>query len=128
MGKGKAYSEEIRERALKYFEAHSWKETKEVFGVSRQAVYDWIDLQKETGKLQERQRSGRKSKMDELPEFEKVIIMHHDKSSREIAEILGFSISRRTVLNWLHRLGYTFKKNVLPPEKGRKSTRIFSKS
>lgn len=128
MSKGQAYSEEIRERALKYFETHSWKETKEVFGVSRQAVYDWIGLQKETGKLQERRRSGRKSKLNEVPEFERIISVHYDKSSREIAEILGFSISRRTVLNWLHRLGYTFKKNVFPSEKGRKSTRIVSKS
>ena len=128
MGKGKAYNEGIREMALRYFETHTWEETREVFGVSRQAIYDWIELKNETGDLKERVRKGRQSKLKNAIEFKRVIEANADKSSRELAELFPENVSPRTILRWLHKLGYTFKKNVLPSETGRKSTRIFSKN
>lgn len=124
---GKGYSLDLRERALKYFEKHSGRETSEEFGISRKALYDWVALKKETGRLQERNRSGRKSKLQEIEKFHLFLAENAGKSSRELAELWPEKVNPTTLLRWLHRLGYTFKKNVLPSETGRKSAGVFSK-
>lgn len=124
---GKSYGRDLREKALRYLEKHGGTKTSVEFGISRKVLYDWEKLKRETGSLNERKRAGRPSGIKNHPEFSTILEQNCDKSSREIAEILGYSISRRTVINWLHKLGYSFKKNVLPSEAGRKSTRIVSK-
>jgi len=62
------YSEDMRNRALRYRETHSDTETSEVFGVSKNAIRQWQKLEKETGgvKPKELKRSGRKIKESEL--------------------------------------------------------------
>ena len=47
-----SYSKDLRERAVKYYNAgHTMKEASEVFGVSINAISQWVKKYKETGDL-----------------------------------------------------------------------------
>ena len=118
----------MRERALKYFETHSGKATSEVFGISRKALYDWRALKEETGDIMEMRCVGRRTQLQEVEKLRKCMEENADKSSRELARIWSPEVHFTTFWRWLRKLGYTFKKNVLPSETGRKPTRILSKA
>ena len=51
------YSTDLRERVLAYIDAgHSQAMASSLFKVSRQTIYDWINLRKQTGELKDQIR------------------------------------------------------------------------
>lgn len=112
----KAYSEDLRKKALLYLEAgHRGKETSEVFGVSRKVQYDWMLLVKQTGKLEGRKSTGRPSKLKDPAELKRVVESNCDKKCSEIAKLMGINVSTSTISRWINKIGFSFKKNVWSP-------------
>ncbi len=126
---GKAYSYDLRVRALEYIKrGHTGLETGRTFGISRKVLYDWMQLEKVTGSLGERLRKGRPTTLKNPEEFKQFIEKNYDKTRRELAAIWPGKVSASTIGRWGHKFGYTFKKNVLSPESGRRTTCIISKA
>jgi transposase len=85
-----AYSTDLREKALKHRENHTYDETVSTFGVSVSAIIDWEKLMEETGSLEKRPLNRTFKKIDpvELAEF---VLANPDAYLHEIGEYFGCS-------------------------------------
>ncbi|SPR04226.1 IS630 family transposase [Orientia tsutsugamushi] len=91
-----------------------------IFNISRNTIYRWKHLKRETGDIKAKpygQAKGYNAKID-LKEFEELIINHNDKTSKELSIILGNRLQRTRINYYRKLLGYTYKKNLSSSQKG----------
>jgi transposase len=105
-----SYDPKFRERALKFFEAHSTKETCEAFGISPNALYTWKRRLAETGSLENKPLNRPWRKID--PEkLRKDVEDYPDAFNRERAQ--RFGCTEETVRLALKKLKKKKKKKTL---------------
>lgn len=81
---GYGYGVELKKRVLAYLDAgHAKVEACQVFGVSRRAVYKWLELQTKTGQVLPPRRGQRRRKLDK-EQLLKVLAQHPDAYAREV--------------------------------------------
>ncbi|KJV91174.1 IS630 family transposase [Orientia tsutsugamushi] len=86
-----------------------------IFNISRNTIYRWKHLKRETGDIKAKPygtAKGYNAKID-LKEFEELIINHHDKTAKELSIILGNRLQRTRINYYRKLLGYTYKKTHL---------------
>jgi transposase len=116
-----AYSKDFREAAIKFKEAgHSFAELKEVFAITPQTYYNWLDLKEETGKLEARKVKRRQRKIDPT-KLEQVVKEKPDAYLSEIA--VAFNCTPQAVFAALKRNNITYKKTLSTPNATRKRGR-----
>jgi transposase len=115
-----AYDEKFREKAVIYKDnGHSFKELKEIFGISSSTYYKWKENKKTSGYyvLPKTGKVKRKRKID--PERLKTLIAEKpDAYLRELAEEFDCSIT--AINNRLKQLKITYKKRHSPIRKNQK--------
>ncbi len=88
------------------------------FSVGRRTIYDWIELVATTNNLAPKQnyQNGHSHSIKNLKEFEVFAQNNKHCSTKEMAhkwsELKGKKVSRSTMSRALHKIGYTFKKNI----------------
>lgn len=115
------YPYELRVRVIKALESKmTVAEIMRIFSVCRDTVYKWKALKESTGDIKAKSgyQSG-KSRMivKDLDMFKLFIDEHKDKSLHELAAHYPGKISQSTIANYLTRIGYTYKKSLLPSQK-----------
>ena len=113
------YSEDLREKAIKYVEAgHSQVEAATVFGVTSRTIWNWIQLKKK-GSLKPKayERPPRKIDNDRLIQFVKE---NPDAYLREIAD--EFQVDPSAVFYACKRLQITLKKRPQATKNGVKKS------
>ena len=106
---GKAYSEDLRERVIKYMEdGHKKSEASNVFGVDRRTIYTWEKLKEEQGHLRRRPIYKPKYKKMNPKDLIKYVEENPDKTQKEIAE--HFGVKAPSLWEALKKLNITRKK------------------
>ena len=110
-----AHSEEKRKAIMDMAKSEKLTDTTlcEVYGISRRTLWEWKQLEKETGSLAHKTSSGRKkSHSISLEQFEKVIIANPDKNLHEIGQLFDPPVSQYIAGRLMKNIGYTFKKKT----------------
>jgi transposase len=119
-----AYSVDFRRTAVEYKDSgHTFKELKEVFGITNKTYDDWKKLYGETGSFEKREvkRQPKKINFDEL---KKALEEKPDAYLYELAE--PFGCSEVAIHYALIKLGITYKKRHSPTLKSpKKNERLF---
>jgi transposase len=103
------YGKDLKERAVKYKETHSVKETAETFNVSESAIRGWEKQYQQTGNLDKKPLERKWRKID--PEkLRKDVKGHPDAFNRERAQ--RFGCTEEAIRLALKKLKITRKKNV----------------
>ena len=112
-----SYDKVLRERAVRYCEQHTHKETCEAFGVSVSAVKQWQKRYNETGNLANKplHRTWRKIEPEKLRAD---VQEHPDDFNDERAQ--RFGCSGEAIRQALQKLKITRKKRALPTKKSPK--------
>lgn len=117
-----AYPYELRVRVIRAIESKMpIVEVMRVFNVCRDTVYKWKALKENTGDMKAKtgyQSGFSRMKVKDLGEFKSFIDKHGDKSLPELAKLYPGSLSESTIANYLRRISYTYKKSLLPSQKG----------
>ena len=107
-----AYEEKYRKRAIAYKESgHTFKELKEVFGITSGTYYAWRRLLERTGTLKFTPPTIRKRKIDNEV-LKRAVEEKPDAYLRELAEL--FDCSPQAVDKKLKKLGISLKKRHSP--------------
>jgi transposase len=115
----KAYSYDLRTRVMTMIESgRSPQEVGKIYNISRKVIYDWKKLQKETGdfrplKLNRHGQNWLVQREEDVQRMKVFFENNANLSSQELSERSPIQMSRRTILRLLHRLGYSYKKNIL---------------
>jgi transposase len=106
-----AYSRDYREAAIEFkLKGHTFSELKDVFKITSQTYYNWLELRNETGSLEARRAETRRRKID--PERLKQAVKEKpDAYLRELAEL--FNCKPQSVFYALKRNKITYKKRRL---------------
>lgn len=115
----KPYSEDLRKRVIsKIDSAARISLVSRTFNVSRETIYNWLELRDKTGSLQHRTgyQRGHSHKIKDINQFIKFIECNKDKTMQELALSWSEKISAWTICKWINKLGYTYKKNLLSPK------------
>lgn len=114
------YSLDLRKSVLSYIEdGHSAKEASEIFGVTRQTIYNWISLKKKTGNLKMKRTGQRKSSKFDEGTLRKHMLEHNDAYLDEIGSCFGGSASG--AYRALKRFKITRKKSRFSTKNDKKS-------
>ena len=91
------------------------------FIISRNTLYKWIKLKKETGTITPAvgYQKGHGHIIKDKGKFEEFIKVNDNKSSKKLAQLWGTKVSATTIRAAIKKLGYTYKKNFLPSQEGR---------
>lgn len=119
----KAYSNDLRERAVKAREAgEAVKSIAQRLEVSDKWVYKITRQYRETGHYEVRKSPGRpcKLKNEELESLAAFVKQNPDATLRELKEKGELDISIASIARYLLRLRITFKKNSYAPLSKRK--------
>jgi len=116
----KAYSTDLRERAVKQFKKGMAVITIcATFCISQKSLYRWIKLDKKYGNVEPKKQTFRggsepKLKPYEYEKFKYFLIANMGLNSIQLAEKWGNGMTPKTMRMWMKRLGFTIKKNNLP--------------
>lgn len=101
-------SKDLRETAVTYKKAgNSYKETAEVFGVSKSTVHRWVRQYDETGDLSNKPLNRKFKKID--PEkLKEYVAKHPDYTQKEVAA--EFDCCPQAISKAYKRIGITRKK------------------
>ena len=109
------YSEDLREKVLKYLESNNNKKAaSKLFGIGIATVFRWILKKKETGHVKPIQRKYAFKRVGD-DELTKYIKNNPDHFLYEIAE--HFSVSPQAIFYALKKLKITRKKSLLSMRK-----------
>ncbi len=110
-----AYSIDYRKAAIEFkHNGHTFAELKEVFKITAQTYYKWIELLETTGTLQFRNASIRKGKID-IEKLKQAVEEKPDAYLRELASEFGVSIT--AIYKRLEKHNITYKKRHSPTVK-----------
>ena len=92
---------------------------KETFDVSRNTVYKWLKIKDETGdiKAKEGYQNGHSHKVKNMEKFKNFIKANKDKTTKELSEEWGYKISSSTILRYINKINYSYKKNIFSSQK-----------
>jgi len=114
------YSVDLRKKVIAAIDGGMNKRlASRVFGINHNTIYAWLKRREETGDIRPKayRPSGGEQKITDLDAFRTFVDTHRDKTQAEMAALWG-GVSRRTISRYLHKLGYSRKKNVwLQPER-----------
>jgi transposase len=116
------YPYELRKRAiLAINNGERIGEVSKRFIISRNTLYKWISLQKETGSIRPRfgYQKGHGQIIKDRDKFEEFLKANNNKTSKELADLWGAKVSATTIRASIKKLGYTYKKNFLSPQEER---------
>ena len=90
-----------------------------VFQVTRETIYQWKRLRERTGDLQaaSHYQKGHSAIIQDDEAFKVFIETHCDKTLADLARLYPVSVSPMTIARKLKQLNYSYKKNVLSPQK-----------
>ncbi|WP_404381688.1 helix-turn-helix domain-containing protein [Caenispirillum salinarum] len=115
---GKPHPLELRERVVAFVdEGHSNREAARHFRVSPRFVNDMIKLRRQTGSLKPLpQGNTGRGKLRAHEGWLRALIADKgdlplDQIRLELEEAVGVSVHRSSIGGWLHRLGFSHKKN-----------------
>jgi len=116
------YPYELRKRAM--FAISSGERIGEIskrFIISRNTLYKWITLKRETGSITPivGYQKGHGHIIKDKDKFEEFLKVNDSKTSKELAELWGAKVSATTIRAAIKKLRYTYKKNFLPSQEGR---------
>jgi len=117
----RAYSYDLRIRVINSLEAgHTIKETAKLYSISRKTIIEWKKLKKATGDVAARTNyhTGHRRIINDIESFKEFIELNRDKTTKELACSWKQKISSSTIARALHKLGYSYKKNFFPSQKG----------
>lgn len=107
------YSIDLRERVIECLRANKNIETVwKLYKISRATLYRWKSRYEKTGSYEP--KSGyqvKPMKIKDLERFKEFIEENNDKSSEELSYLWPEEVSRRTILNTIKKIGYSYKKN-----------------
>ena len=107
-----AYSSDFRQKVISYYErTGSVSETATVFEISRNTIYEWLKLKKQTGKL-DHQVTGPKPRKIDREKLVTYIEKHPDAYLTEVA--VEFDCHPTAIHYALKAIGYTRKKRIVP--------------
>ncbi len=114
---GKAYSAELRERAVACVDGGMSKmQVSRTFGIARSPLDDWLALPDQTGQLRDKSRRPRAGVLPDTVEVRAFIEGQRHSTLAQMARALeqatGQCLTPMTFCNSLRRLGYTRKKRV----------------
>ena len=122
---GLPYSIDLRIELLNYSpsDQHKGNITKaaKIFNLNRNTIYNWLSLKKETGNLKGKTgyQKGYNHKIKDLSKFKEFVDSNPNKSSEELAILYTKAkMSKTTMLRWIHKLNYTYKKNIFLHKEG----------
>ena len=116
------YPYELRKRAITAINnGERIGEVSKRFIISRNALYKWIKLQRETGSIIPRfgYQKGHGQIIKDKDRFEEFLKVNNNRTSEELANLWGVKVSATTIRASIKRLGYTYKKNILSSQEGR---------
>jgi len=108
-----AYPYELRIRVANAYEkGMRVTRIKEIFDVSRNTIYKWLKIKDETGdiKAKEGYQKGHSHKVKNMEEFKNFIESNKDKTTQELSEVWTCKISRSTILRYINKINYSYKK------------------
>jgi transposase len=112
----KAYDYDLRRKVIEAVEINGITRTQasELFGISRNTVYEWLKLKEETGDVKARPRHscGHSHKITDWQKFEVFVRENSDKTQEQLAELWDDEISARTISRALKRINFTRKKKT----------------
>ncbi len=97
----------------------------EVFLISKQTIYNWLNLQKERGTLDPITdfQNGHSHGIKDLDAFREYVDAHPDYTQEEFAKY--FKVGSSTIGRTLIKIGYTRKKRVKPtPKEVKKNAKL----
>lgn len=104
------YPLEIKQKAIDYFErCKDITKVIEAYGISRDTIYRWLRLKKQTGKLNN-QTKGRQPRKIDREKLRVYVEQHPDAYLSEIAE--QFNCTTPAVFYALKSIGIPHKKSV----------------
>lgn len=107
-----AHTIEIRQKALDYLErCNSKTKVAQAFGISRNTLYQWIQLKEEKGNLSHNSGGCRKIKINK-EQLKSYVEQHPDAYLHEIAE--QFNCSAPAIHKALKAINITLKKRPQP--------------
>lgn len=107
-----AHSIEIRQKALDYLDrCNSVTEVAQAFGISRNTLYQWIQIQQTTGSLAHNSGGCRKMKIDK-EQLKAYVEKHPDAYLHEIAT--QFNCTSSAIFSALKKMNITHKKRPQP--------------
>lgn len=121
------YSVDFRERVLASFRAGvPADEIATLLGVSVRSIYRWNELERETGGVAPRPKSGRPPLIgpDAAGPLQQMVEAHPAATIDEYCQMweacTGTRVSRSTMCSAINRLGYVRKKGVSSPANSRR--------
>ena len=116
-----AYSYDLRIRVIKTIETGTKASiVANMFKINKDTVYEWIKLKKSTGDVKSKPKVLERStrKIGDIDKLKVFIENNKDKTLCQLVILFGSIISKTTMFRYLKRLGYTYKKNSKPSQKG----------
>jgi len=108
-----AYPYELRIRVLNAYEkGMRVTKIKETFDVSRNTVYKWLKVREETGDIKAKvgYQNGHSHKVKDMEKFKNFIEANSDKTTKELSDEWECEISRSTILRYISKINYSYKK------------------
>ena len=103
------YSQDLRERVLKYVDAgHSKTKASKLFNVGRQTIYNWLELREQTGSILMRRTGKKKAHKIDTQALSDYIAQHPDAYLHEIADTFG--VTAPAIWYWCKKKKMTRKK------------------
>jgi len=112
--RGKAYSEDLRVRAVGFVESgKDLEEVASMFSISRATLYRWVLLKKTTKSCAPKKgfQKGYGHKIIDLIQFRKFVDENKNLTLKELAAKIG-NVSYETVRRALKKIGYSKKKEL----------------
>ncbi len=110
----KAYDYDLRRKVIQAIELNGMKrcEASEYFGISRNTIYQWLQLKAETGDVKPKptKHQGHSHKITDWEKFRAFVAANADKTQTQLAELWQDELSERTISRALKRIGFTRKK------------------
>ena len=116
----KPYSYDLRKKVMQTIESgKSVVEISKIFNISRKVIYDWKNLEKETGDFQLKTgyQKGHSHRITDLKEFQKFLYENQDKTSVELAALYPKTIAASTIRRMIRKINYSYKKNFFASKK-----------
>jgi transposase len=114
-----SYSEDLRERVLKYVEVCSdLNEAIKIFNVSKSSIVRWRKRYLELGHCQPKKNLGKKPRID-IVDFEKYVRENPDKTLKQIGE--HFEMTDVGALYYMNKINFRYKKKSLVTERRHKN-------
>ena len=117
-----AYSYDLRVKVIQFLENKGTiASAAKLFNINRLTVIAWKKIKKATGDVKAKTgyHTGHRLIIKDTVRFIQLVEEHKDKSSEELARLWHEPVSSKSVLRLLKKLGYSYKKNFYPPQKGR---------